>query len=118
MATALIAGAQEEGREELMELWARLLANAMDPSMNSVRHSFIEAVKKMDMRDAVVLQYIYKQNIVVVSIETKEPSNREFCIGNVAEAIGLRNDEVEVSLRHLLDLSFLTKREVLVEDGS
>ena len=66
VATALIAGAQEEGREELMELWARLLANAMDPSMNSVRHSFIEAVKKMDMRDAVVLQYIYKQNIVVV----------------------------------------------------
>ena len=118
MATALIAGAQEEGREELMELWARLLANAMDPSMNSVRHSFIEAVKKMDMRDAVVLQYIYRQNIVVVSIETKEPSNREFGIGNVAEAIGLRNDEVEVSLRHLLDLSFLTKREVLVEDGS
>ena len=31
MAVALIAGAQEEGREELMELWARLLANAMDP---------------------------------------------------------------------------------------
>jgi hypothetical protein len=31
VAVALISGAQEEAGEELAELWARLLANAMDP---------------------------------------------------------------------------------------
>jgi hypothetical protein len=45
IAVALIAGAQEEGSEELMELWARLLANAMDPNLNNMRRSFMEAVK-------------------------------------------------------------------------
>src|ERR1700730_10105818 len=35
MAAALIAGDKEEGRDELRELWARLLVNAMDPNMNS-----------------------------------------------------------------------------------
>src|SRR5580700_8223369 len=62
MAVALIAGAQEEGKEELMELWARLLANAMDPSLNTVRHSFIATVKNMDPVDAVVLRYIHEEN--------------------------------------------------------
>jgi hypothetical protein len=57
MAVALVEGAQEEGREQLMELWARLLANAMDPNLNSVRQSFIEAVKNMDPVDAIVLRH-------------------------------------------------------------
>jgi hypothetical protein len=106
VAMALIAGAQEESREELMELWARLLANAMDPRMNSVRQSFIDAVKRMDPFDAVVLRYVHQENISAISVGTKEPNNREFGIGNVSDAIGRRYDEVEVSLRHLLDLSF------------
>jgi hypothetical protein len=67
MAASLI-GAQEESREELAELWARLLANAMDPNMNSVRQSFIDAVKRMDPLDAVVLRYIYERKIKMVFI--------------------------------------------------
>src|SRR5580704_5247877 len=66
MAVALVEGAQEEGREELMELWARLLANAMDPNLNSVRQSFIEAVKNMDPVDAIVLRHIHEKNIVFI----------------------------------------------------
>ena len=57
-ATELLLAAQDWSREELAELWARLLANAMDPNLNSVPHSFIEAVKKMDPIDAVVLKSI------------------------------------------------------------
>ena len=62
LAAALIEGAQEEGREELMELWARLLANAMDPNINSVRYSFVDAVKNMDPLDAVVLRHIRRRS--------------------------------------------------------
>jgi hypothetical protein len=81
VAMALIAGAQEESREELMELWARLFANAMDPSLNSVRQSFIEAVKRIDRCDAVVLRYFHQESMSAISIRTKEPNNREFGIG-------------------------------------
>jgi Abortive infection alpha len=107
MALALVSGAQEEGREELMELWARLLANAMDPALNNVRHSFIEAVKKMDPPDVVVLRYVHERNIVNVRRgETPEDENKWTGVGNIATVIGRRSDEVEVSLRHLQDLLF------------
>jgi hypothetical protein len=104
MAVALIAGAQEEGREELMELWARLLANAMDPSLNTVRHSFIATVKNMDPVDAVVLRYIHEKNIASVLRGQQEDESKSTGVRNITTVIGRRSDEVEVSLRHLQDL--------------
>jgi hypothetical protein len=98
LAAALIAGAQEEGKEALMELWARLLANAMDPNLNTVRQSFIEAVKKMDPMDAVVLRYIlHKEGITLI---------HRADIENISTEIGRHSDDVEVSLRHLEGLLF------------
>jgi hypothetical protein len=108
VALPILQGAADEDREELVDLWARLLANAMDPSMNTVRHSFIEAVKKMDRMDAVVLRYIHGSNMTVVRRgRAPEPIvNQTTGVENIAIEIGRRNDEVEVSLRHLEDLLF------------
>jgi len=109
MAVALIAGAQEEGREELLELWARLLANAMDPNLNSVRHSFIASVKNMDPVDAVVLRYIHQENIGYIQRGHVPPDanqKQKTGIENISTAIGRRSDEVEVSVRHLQALLF------------
>ena len=107
MVVALIGGAQEEGREELMELWARLLANAMDPNLNSVRQSFIEAVKNMDRMDAIVLRYIHEKNILFIERGSADPkTNQRTGIEDISIAIGGRSDEVEVSVRHLRDLGF------------
>jgi hypothetical protein len=119
VAVSLIAGAQEEGREELMELWARLLANAMDPNLNSVRRSFIDGVKKMDPLDAVVLRYIHQSKINSVrSTGAPEPlSNLSAGTEDVSSAIGCRNDEVEVSIRHLEDLSFIEERTFTERQG-
>src|SRR5271169_6172401 len=89
VAAALISGAQEEGRPELMELWARLLANAMDPSMNSVRNSFIDAVDRMDPLDAVVLRYICERKISLVFLggNADPSSNPATGSENIARAI-------------------------------
>jgi hypothetical protein len=107
VAAALIAGAQEEGREELMELWARLLANEMDPKLNTVRQSFIDAVKQMDPLDAVVLRYIHERNIAYVR-RGQTPADDKSMAGTeeIAVEIGRRGDEIEVSLRHLQDVLF------------
>jgi Abortive infection alpha len=106
MAMALIAGAQDESREELMELWARLLANAMDPNLNSVRQSFIDAVKTMDPPDALVLKYIGKKKFSAVR-STHDPNiDAPNALRNVAYDIGLRQDEVELSILHLQSLLF------------
>src|ERR1700731_992583 len=101
MAVALVEGAQKEGREELMELWARLLANAMDPNLNSVRQSFIEAVKNMDPVDAIVLRYIHERNILSIFRGlTSDEEAKTTGIDNIATKIHRRYDEVEVSLQH------------------
>jgi hypothetical protein len=49
IALPLLEGAADEDREELVDLWARLLANAMDPRMDSVQYEFIDAAKKMSV---------------------------------------------------------------------
>jgi hypothetical protein len=99
MAAALIAGAQEESQEELAELWARLLANAMDPRLRSVRHSFIEAVKAMDPTDALVLVELYKRNLGAVRRNNDiMDGTQSMTIHDLARAIDRRPDDVEACL--------------------
>jgi len=53
----IIVAAADESRDELQDLWARLLAAAADPNRSkSFRLAFIEAAKKMDPLDAAVLR--------------------------------------------------------------
>lgn len=106
VAAALISGAQEEAREELAELWARLLANAMDPNLNDVRRSFIDAVKNMDPPDALIIHIIEKQNLQALRIG-REKRDRELGHQDIAQMIYRKPDEVEVSFRHLEVLRFL-----------
>jgi hypothetical protein len=56
VAIPLLEAAAEESRPELQDLWARLLANAMDPKRGTVRQSFINAVKQFDPLDALTFQ--------------------------------------------------------------
>jgi hypothetical protein len=107
-ATELLTAAQDESREELAELWARLLANAIDPNMNNIRHSFIDVVKNMDPVDAIVLRLIYGSNIAAIRAgRTSDFVNRTTGIENIAMEMRRRDDEVEVSLRHLKSLLLL-----------
>jgi|SRR5215472_3698598 len=75
--------------------------------MNSVRQSFIDAVRKMDPPDAVVLRFIQENDIAVVSIGETAKINKQTGAQNIAKITGIRADEIEVSLRHLQTLSFL-----------
>jgi len=106
IAIALISGAREEADEELAELWARLLANALDPNLGNVRHSFIDAVKKMDSLDALVLYHIYKSEISVIRLGAQHLQNRTIGHQIIASHIKCTQDQVEASLRNLKDLSF------------
>lgn len=60
VALPLIEAALDEDREGLKELWAKLLAAAMDPSRkNCVRLSFVATLKQMDPLDAKILEALY-----------------------------------------------------------
>ena len=60
IAVPLIEAAADELREELAELWAKLLAAAADPARKGrVRLEFATTLKQMDPLDAKVLETIY-----------------------------------------------------------
>jgi hypothetical protein len=111
VALPILEGAADEDRDELVELWARLLANAMVPSSrDTVRVWFIDAVKKMDPPDAVVLTHMYKQDVEVVNAGNYPFINATIGLNNIAKNMGRDPDEVEASLRHLVELRFLDMR--------
>ncbi len=59
LAIPLLRAAYDESRRELQDLWARLLADAMDPSRaGNVRQSFIAAIAQLDPLDARVLVWM------------------------------------------------------------
>lgn len=59
LALPILEAAADENREELQDLWERLLAAAMDPSRQTAfRQQFISVVKEMDPFDARVFQVI------------------------------------------------------------
>jgi hypothetical protein len=66
VALPLLIAAADEDRQELQDLWARLLAAAADPKRTkSFRGAFIDVAKKMDPLDAVVLQLAGATNRVI-----------------------------------------------------
>ena len=64
----ILIAAADESREELQEIWARLLVAAADPNRSkSFRLAFIEAAKKLDPLDVGVLLKVRErtQNMIL-----------------------------------------------------
>ncbi len=95
LAIPLITAAQDESRKELQEIWARLLANAMDKNRGGVRLSFIETVKKFDPVDALVLLKLDEWRPVTDATER---------VNNFASALAVAPDEISTSLGRLIKL--------------
>jgi len=95
-AIPILQAAADEENEELQDLWSRLLAAAMDPNRrNSMRQSFIQAVKQLDPLDALVLKAIRENGYA-----TWSPSGRDVIAGKLHCSV----DEVLVSLNQLAEL--------------
>ncbi len=90
----LLAAAADENRDELVDLWARLLATAMDPSRSDcLRLKFIEVVRIMDPLDALVLQKL--QNM---------PDGSPTLRNVYSSQLSRSEDEIEISFGHLCEL--------------
>ncbi len=50
----ILENARDEGREEIVAIWAALLAEAMSPNSGRVRRQFFDVVRKMEPDDAIV----------------------------------------------------------------
>jgi hypothetical protein len=96
IAVPLIEAAINEERPELADLWARLLAAAMDPNrQRTVRQNIIETLKQMEPLDAAILQAVYTNAGAQWS-----PNGRDA----LAQRLQIQQDEVLVSFGNLADL--------------
>lgn len=94
VAIPLLKAAGDEDRGELVDLWARHLAAAVDPARaGKVRQSFIDTVAKMDPADALIFDSI---NDVV----SNHPPMRDV----LAQKFQKSPDEIEVSFANLIEL--------------
>jgi len=95
VAVPLLIAAANESRDELQDLWARLLAAAADRARaRSFRNAFIEAAQKMEPLDAGVLLAVQRNG----ELATREVRSR------VAASMKATPDEIEVSLANLVRL--------------
>lgn len=104
VALPILESAVNENREELQDLWARLLAASMNPNKsNLVRIRFIEALKKLDPLDARVMLCVQQNNA-----SFKMPQGNIMSVKHtIARELNLKSDEVEVSTDNLRLTGFI-----------
>jgi hypothetical protein len=99
VAIPLIAAAINEDRAVLKELWAKLLAAAMDPNRTEyVRPSLIALLKELDPLDARVLQLL---------AAAPHRSSQGDLADSLALHLKVSRDEAYFSLDHLYELGGL-----------
>jgi hypothetical protein len=97
----LLEAAIDEGRDELLDVWAKLWAAAMDPSRKgSVRRSLIDVVKKMEPVDAVVFD--------ICAREVRGGVMGQLNLTIQDFRVDFSQDEILVSLAALDDLGLLS----------
>jgi hypothetical protein len=109
IALPILKGGQAESREELQELWARLLANAMDPERSdTVRLEFISVLKEFNPLDALVLKSI--EDLPTGPEEWKHAEE-------LPSLLGFSIDEIEVSYQNLERLGCINRERASPEAG-
>ena len=98
VAIPLLQAAVDETRDELQELWVRLIASAMDPSRRAfARMSFMDIIKRLEPIDAALLR----------SLRAERGELMPHVVGFLANEHKISQDEAEVSLQNLINLGLL-----------
>jgi Abortive infection alpha len=104
----ILSAAADENREELQDLWARLLAAALSPDRQArFRLAFISTLKQMDPFDAVVFSALVEAGGAKLS-----PSALEF----IRARHSATYEDVDVSFRNLVRLDCVSRSGMSPDD--
>ncbi|MDE5458594.1 DUF4393 domain-containing protein [Bradyrhizobium sp. CSA112] len=103
LAIPLLEAAQGETREEIQDLYAALLANAMDANFaDDVRPEFISTVKALQPLDAAILKYAAGRYI--------DRETRKFSQGKLQDDMkNFRPTAIELSIQHIEKLGCIVR---------
>lgn len=105
LALPIIENASLEENDELQDLWAYLLASAIDPNFNgTVRATFIDIIKQLEVVDVHILSFIYKAYKKDYPYHTYDPSPVEILIPGklVMDKLKLERSIFENSIDNLI----------------
>ena len=103
LAVPLIEAATVEDNETLHDLWANLLATAMDPNAPQIKRSFIGILSQFEPSDAHLLKFFYKARVE----EEKPPvgflvsGGFNFNLIEMTDHLEMDAQECEISLHNL-----------------
>lgn len=112
MAIPLLKAAQDESRDEIQELWARLLSNALDKDMTPIRRVFIDILQQLEALDAQILQKLSDMGGIENGVCIFHTKNKT----DWRTGFGVTEDQFEISIENLIKLeciSITTKYEEL-----
>lgn len=110
IALPLIEAALGEDREGLKNLWAKLLAAAMDPKRKQfVRADLISTLKQLEPLDVLIIQEAYKRQGVALP-----PTVRE----HMAQLFSVSSEEIVVSVENLERIGCLYSEAAAVLRGA
>lgn len=101
LATGILEAASLEDTDEIMELWARLIAGSQDPKSDvKIHKAFIAALKGMEPNDAIVLEHMGDQGW----LEFAEVPGGGITPDSIAGNTGLDRSEAGLAIGNLLRL--------------
>jgi hypothetical protein len=99
-AIPLLNAAQDESRPELQELWARLLANAMDGARPPINRRFINVLRSLDILEARIIQRLDNEGAIDKDVEFL---NENLAI-DWTEDLSVTPDQLVIAFNHLFEI--------------
>ncbi len=82
LALPIMENASLEENDELQDLWANLLASALDPSFKGVvRAAFIDIIKQLEVVDAYILNFLYRSYVTELKSNKVPEDESPTCVG-------------------------------------
>ena len=114
---SIFNSACDDNRSEIQEIWARLIANALDGNRPNIRKSFILIVNQLDTYDALILQKLSSEinpSGQIIIEKSKSVSNEYY---HMANELRLSKDQWDVSIDQLFSLGILAVKRDHIYDN-
>lgn len=107
-AIPILESASLEDDEELQKIWARLIANSIDPEFNiEMRFAFIEIIKSLNPLDAKMLNYFYNILFQDPKVDFNVIENYNLKKDQICAGLGIDSEEYLVSVYNLFRVQCL-----------
>jgi hypothetical protein len=109
LALPILEAASNEDNDELQDMWAKLLANAMDPGVDvEIRLTFVEILKALNPLDVKLLHEFYKALKNDPKVDWSQIHNFSLTKEQIVSGLGMPEQEYYISVYNLFRVQCMT----------